>query len=205
MTSLRILVVPAALAFLLWGTPLSSGEPDGPSAAVRERCGSYCLYTALQLFEKSPAEFRDLEKQLGPPSDRGYTLEQLKNAAEFYGLSTLAVTTTLDVIKARRSPLACLVHLNDSHFALIAEAHEAGVLLVDPPHVSLIPTETFLAQWSGVCLLLADSPLEPESKVANRVRRNFIASRAGIGLAGLFLVVLSWITFRRLRTRVSAV
>ena len=65
------------------------------------RCGSHCLYTALNLFDKGPDTFEDLETLMGQPTFKGYSLAEIQEAAEKYGLETLTVSTTLENLQAR--------------------------------------------------------------------------------------------------------
>lgn len=132
------------------------------------RCGSHCLYTALNLFDKGPDKFEDLETLMGQPTFQGYSLAEIQEAAEKYGLVTLTVSTTLENLQARTDRFACIAHINDSHFVLVGDVKGGKVSLIDPPRSFTLPTATFLSQWDGAALLLSDVALEAEESINNR-------------------------------------
>lgn len=170
-----------------------------PQAGITgPRCGSYCLYAAMKLFDRAPNEFGEVEKLLGVPAADGYSLEQIRKAAELQGLNTLAVTTTIENLSERARPFACIAHLDGNHFSLIAEAAESGVLIVDPPTSYITPVETFQARWKGVCLLISDSVIESEEVVSARIRRRAMSTRLGWIAVSVFLFGFALWSARRL-------
>ena len=149
------------------------------------RCGSNCLYTALLLFEKAPADFESLESSIGMPAEDGYSLAQLQDGAQHAGLNTLCVSTSFDNLHARRESFACIAHINGNHFVLLTGIDSGRVFIVDPPREYSLPESTLRTQWDGAALLLSTAGLESEESVTNRIRRNKLLKRIAILVGAL--------------------
>lgn len=137
---------------------------DSPKAnqAVDLRCGAYCLMASLGALDLNPPSFEDLEKQLGQPTNMGYSLQQLAEAAKTFHASTLGVQTTLDQLERRSGRFACIAFLEESnHFICIYDIDEKNVYVVDPPDTRAVSREAFSKMWQGKALLISDRPISP--------------------------------------------
>jgi ABC-type bacteriocin/lantibiotic exporter with double-glycine peptidase domain len=136
-------------------------EPD-PTRSSDPRCGSRCLYVALKGLGFSVKDLAELEERLGAPPVDGYTLAQLDSGARSYGAQTLGVETTIDNLRLRKPPFACIAHLTHDHFVLISDVNEASATVGDPPHMRSVPLDTLRVVWDRKSLLIAPGPLVRE-------------------------------------------
>lgn len=147
-------------------------EPD--SAHFNNRCGSYCLMTALLSLDRAPEAMEQLEAVLGQPSEEGYSLQQLALAAEHFGAKAMAVQTSPDALLQRTGQFACIAHLRGNHFALLADMNKEEALVVDPPGTYPLPLPSLQSQWDGTALLISKQPLESEEALVARLRRAWL-------------------------------
>ncbi|MES2793348.1 MAG: cysteine peptidase family C39 domain-containing protein [Planctomycetota bacterium] len=130
------------------------------------RCGAQCLYMALKALDFPVASFEEVERRLGPASELGYSIEQLRTVATLYGMKTLPVLTSLDNLKKRQRPFCCIAHLDSGHFVLIADVNNDSVHVVNPPRTSSeLAIPVFLSQWDNQALLLSKENLVPEEQL----------------------------------------
>ena len=172
LTSTHVMTVPSrrpprgwlALPLLLCG---AAAAPAGDLEKLRPECGFYCLAVGLRTFEIDGAGAKELRARLGDPGREGYSLAELRKAADDLGVETLPVATTLDNLKARSDAgdrFAAVAHVDGNHFVLISGFEPDGrVKLIDPPGSYAQPPETFDARWDGTALLLSPDPLTPEA------------------------------------------
>jgi ABC-type bacteriocin/lantibiotic exporter with double-glycine peptidase domain len=196
-TRLRILLSTiAGTLFLAASTSVHAQQTSQPLL----RCGGYCVYTALKVFDKGPPSYDEFEKSIGMPSERGDSMAALQEAAEKAGLHTQAVSTTLSNLIARQEPFCCIAHINGNHFVLVIDADESSVKVVDPPRSFTLPVSTFQAQWNGTALLLSDVHLESEESLSRRLWWILAARRFAwlmSGLAAFFILRKCWLWQRQ--------
>jgi ABC-type bacteriocin/lantibiotic exporter with double-glycine peptidase domain len=149
------------------------------------------LYVSLKALDFPVASYEALEQRLGPPSEAGYSMGQLAEAAQGLGASTLGVATTVENLRRRPGRFACIALLKDTHFVNIADISDQGVSVVDPPRSSTVPVDTFLTQWDGSALLIAPSPLVAEEDLGRAV-----PGWLGPVLAGAIVVVMVIVFYR---------
>lgn len=155
------------------------------------RCGGYCLFIALEALGLAPASYIELEKDLGEPAARGYSMRQLADAATRRGAHVLAVKSSLENLRARSEPFACIALIKESHYVLVYDCDAAIVRVIDFPRQVAAGSDAFRKTWSGHALLISTVPLRAEGLVAAG-RRLRAALVPGVGLAvaaGLGLLV----------------
>ena len=189
----RMILAVAAIASCDVG--LAQDAPARPGGAPSDvRCGSYCLFVALDALGLAPDEFEALEGSLGPPDPRGYSMEELRRQAEQLGAETLAVKTSLENLARRkaRESFCCIAFLDgESHYVVLSDTESGSVSVVDPPQSYELPAETLGALWSGEALLLSTEPLTPEADLGGGFGTVALVLLvvAGVGLvAGLLLL-----------------
>ena len=183
---------------------LSAAEPRDDR---EELCGTYSLFVGLNSLDANLPGLEIIEQTLGPPPRGGHSMADLAAAAEKHGFKTLGVNTTLRNIAERPGRFACIAHLKEGHFALIAQVDTEGVHLVDPPSTSVVMENVWNTVWDGDALLISAESLLPEAEVeelAERAEESLSTRQAtrqwtvvtGITLA---LAAISWLVMRRLR------
>ena len=162
-----------------------------PSAQLSDvRCGSYCLYIALDALGVEPGSWRDFEGLVGPPGERGYSVASLEAAARHFGLQTSTIEASVDQLSRFSKPFACIA-LMENHFVLIRDADRATGLVrfIDPPREIQLPFDVFNVQFSRKMLLLSPSKLE--------IRTDYRKYLWWGGLSALILALTSWLIFKR--------
>jgi len=185
-------MTPALCGFLAL-LVVGSAPPAKLDSNVDLRCGSYCLYAALGSLGVDIVNFSDLESRLGQPSQAGYSMQQLAEAANAYGVHSLGVTTTLEDLTSRREPFACIALLDGGHFVCIYDVDAKSVFVVDPPSQRLMARDAFQTMWDGRALLLSKSPLEPIE------RNSYLARGAAVVALSVAVGAVLMYGFRRSR------
>ncbi len=100
-------------------------------------------------------------------SREGVSLLGIAGAAESVGFRTLAVKVPFEKL-IKDAPLPCIIHWQQNHFVVLAEAKKGSVLLADPAKgLRKISQEDFCEHWAttqedgkpvGVALLLEATP-----------------------------------------------
>lgn len=164
---------------------LLSGTPDPPDL----RCGVNCLYVSLKALGVEGVTFEDVHKRLGAPSPLGYSLGQLSEAAKSYGLETLGVKTSVNNLRLREPPFACIALIRETHFVNFAEVDEHQVQITDAPREYALPLETLPTIWKGEALLIARQSLIAEEKLGRtgRVIRVVMIGVCSVLLGGGFV------------------
>ena len=150
-------VLHVGFALVAAGFGASDVATDGDA-----QCGSRCLYVALKGLDYPVKDLAELESRLGAPPIDGYTLAQLEAGAKSYGAHTLGVETTVENLRLRPKPFACIAHLTRDHFVLIADLGEGSATIIDPPHKKSVPLDTLGALWDRKALLISSAPLARE-------------------------------------------
>ncbi|HWE39097.1 MAG TPA: DUF1573 domain-containing protein [Isosphaeraceae bacterium] len=171
-------------------------EPGSKTADLR--CGSYSLYIALKAIDRAPPTFEDLEKTLGSPGPGGYSMKQLEDGAKQRGAQTIAVETTLDNLRWRREPFACITLINDNHFVVFYNIDDQYVYYINAPHEVKLPIDTFRPVWSRQCLLIGPEPFAPEESIRRPWSRAWILGGV-LGIAFVVIFIALWFAARRSR------
>ena len=175
---------------------------QSPSQTPDLRCGSYCLYVSLKALDLPVGSFDELQQRLGQPSPAtGYSLAQLKEAAESYGARTLGVETTPENLRRRPGRFACIAHLDGNHFVNIYDVDEKEAWIIDPPRRYTIPLDTLSIRWDGTALLLAREPLLAEEDLPREVPWLTIAA---VCAAVLLLGAVVWMVRGMFRQKAEA-
>lgn len=190
----------SAVILLAGVVAAAPADRDKPGPDVR--CGSFCLFVALRALDKGPATHAELEEDLGLPGLGGYSMRQLQEAAERFGVQTVAVETSLENLRHRRrgESFACLTLIDSDHYVLLKDLEETQVSLIDPPRSFQLGVDTFRDVWTGKALLLGPRPLRSEESVKwGRIAREWLLP--GLGLAAVLLgaVAIAWMAVARRR------
>lgn len=208
MTRARTMCVLTCIMILAMQQELRSQNPD-------MECGVGCLFVALHTADdQCTVTLNELRQQLSP-RDSENTLNDLRSAASAAGFQTLNLQTTLDALRVRTRPFACIAHLKSNHFVLLADIAEETVEVLDPPKkLTSVPVSTFSSAWSGSVLLVSKSPLEGEDVINQRLRWMKFRQRVVLGvklliaaLAGFVVVRWGWksASVQNLRSRFMAI
>lgn len=185
-----MLMPPCMLVIGLVGQLTALPEAQG----VDLKCGAYCLYLGLRTLDAPVESFEQLETKLGQPSGRGYSMQQLAEAARSFGVHATGLTTGIDDLRARRQPFVCIALLESTgHYVCIYDADDEAVSVVDPPEKRRINRLPFERVWDGKALLLSSEPMS----LATGPRFPFLAALMGL-LAG---IALTFAAYRWARAR----
>lgn len=173
-------------------------QPIAASPQTDVRCGSLCLYVALQALGIGPATHQGLEDHLGLPGPHGYSLLQLESAAKWAGARTIAVETSLENLQFRDKPFTCLTIIDKKHFILMTGVDDSRLSIIDPPRSYELSRDAFRAVWSGKALLIGKSALASEESIKwRRLLREALPIALGSGLA----IAIALLAIRRLRRK----
>lgn len=153
------------LVALLFFSPLRGHTASGPrtrDAALPieaawqsgSACGPNTLYCMLRAKGK-PVEYRELFVYLSPPEE-GSSLEELRLAAEHWGLSLRSYKTNRGGFDDLKTPF--IAHTEDrglKHYVLVTgTSADGGVELFDPETAarSTMPSDEFYRMWTGYAL-----------------------------------------------------
>lgn len=156
-----------------FGVPWATAQQSTSKADLK--CGSYCLFVALNSLNVPVGNFETLEKTLGQPTNMGYSIYQLCDATTKLNTFSLAVETNLPQLESRKGKFACIALLEKTgHYVCIYDIDDQNVFIVDPPEKRVIPRDTFLKLWNGKAILLSDKPIELQSSYDSNLITNFI-------------------------------
>jgi hypothetical protein len=116
-------------------------------------CGPNALYCLLRIFDKK-VEYRELVAVLAPP-DEGSSLDELRVAAEKYGLILVTYRSNRRGFYRLKTPFIAHLDFQDrQHYVLIAGWSDGGVHVFDPERaeINTVPNEKFFRAWSGYVL-----------------------------------------------------
>jgi ABC-type bacteriocin/lantibiotic exporter with double-glycine peptidase domain len=146
------------------------------------------VYVALKALDLPVGEFKDLESKLAQPSQMGFSMQQLAEAASSFGAHTLGVETSLDHLERRPGRFVCVALLEKKgHYVCIYDVDESSVFLVDPPDRRTVSRDAFAKLWSGKALLISDRPLETSLPRLFPARAVFAA--LGVAAVGVTLML----------------
>lgn len=206
-TSLISCVISTAICLLPALAVCQTHAVPSPTEQLPEqtnpRCGLFCLYISLQALDVPADSLEDLERRLGPPGPRGYSLGELQALAQDYGLHTLGVRTSLENLRRRPERFACIAHVQGGHFVNIADVDDEYVYVVDPPHEQKYRHEVFNLFWEGDALLLAPDPLTVEASLPPLNTTSPSTPLWGALIIAVVLVAMAVFILRRRRTQCS--
>ncbi len=142
-------------------------------------CGAAALATLLSHYFDDPVdestmlelllEVADIQR-MQAVEEVGFSLLDLKRAAEARGYRALGVRVTLEDLRAIDVPAVVYLETADyKHFAVLRGISDKRVYLADPArgNIRLAP-EVFVTQWPGIALLLEhpDRPFPEDSRFA---------------------------------------
>ena len=127
----------------------------GPEWRDVLNCGPNCLYMLLSLQGKS-VTYREVRDAV-PVGPHGSTFEDLKRAADRFGLDGAVVRCGLDEVKPF---LPAIVHVDvmdggDGHFVLLLGATDTTFYTVETANAEVVPLPRgiFLKNWTGTAFV----------------------------------------------------
>lgn len=190
-----ILMAAAVLLVPVPGAEAASGGRKHP------HCGLYCIYSIAKM-EGREVDFRDLVKPEYLGSSKGSSLDELKQAAEDLGFSTLSLSRlTPDDLGNFTSP--AILHVKSgydqkeyNHFMLFLGVKNGRAEILNPPneltHMALADLSPL---WDGNALVVSSEALTIQNVTAASRKR--LVSYAGLAVLG----VASVHGFKRLVSR----
>lgn len=176
----------------LFGSTLGATAQEVPDPL----CGANTLYVSLKALDADVGSFGELRQTLGEPGPQGYSLGQLAEAAQSYGMQTLGVETSAGNLSRRPGRFACIAHVGENHFVNIADVKDGMVSIVDPPRSYTLPGETLSARWDGTALLISPTELLAEEDLPGP----FPWTQAAVGVLALLALYSAWVFLRGKRT-----
>jgi hypothetical protein len=132
------------------------GEPALPKEEFWQRgpvCGPNTLYCLLRIHDK-PVNYHALVAQLAPP-DEGSSLEELRLAAERWGLALQAYRIDQKDFDALRTPFIAHLERNGKrHYVLVLRRFGTEVEVLDPERggAHAVNAGEFFRAWTGYAL-----------------------------------------------------
>lgn len=195
LTQFCILVAAAALLVPVPGAEAASSGRNYPL------CGLYCIYSIAKL-EGREVDFRNLVKPEYLGSSKGSSLDELKQAAEDLGFSTLSLSRlTPDDLGGFTSP--AILHVKSgydqkeyNHFMLYLGIKNGRAEILNPPsELTRMPLADLAPLWDGNTLVVSSEALTIQNVTAASRKR--LVSYAGLAVLG----VASVHGFKRLISR----
>src|SRR3990172_3571831 len=100
------------------------------AAGTDLHCGLWCLFVCLQGLGLPVESLEELEESLGQPTMSGYSMLKLSEAAERFGAKTLPVQTTIQELRRRNQPFACIVRLQKQHFIVLYDLDDTNAYVI---------------------------------------------------------------------------
>ncbi|RLT12971.1 MAG: DUF1573 domain-containing protein [Planctomycetota bacterium] len=167
------------------------------------RCGIYCLTTATSALGNRDVTIEKIESILSEPSEKGYSLLQLGNAARELGFETITVRSSFENLLYRRRSIgekfACVASFGQDHFVLVYGIEGNSVLIADPPRTYKLDRPVFEKEWAGNCLLIGTAPLASEENITSMIASRIMFKRIGLAFASILLVAVAILFFVRRR------
>ena len=141
---------------------LFSSLASDASGQNQRECGLDCLYMAANALGFT-VELDQIRRKLGSPSEIGYSLSQLCDAAQSLGLQTKMVNGDVLGLTHIASECVVILHLKSQHFVVMRNMDDRHLVaeVYDPSKERFESLE--LADWSGNALLISNSEIILES------------------------------------------
>jgi len=114
-----------AVALLMAGQR-ADREPD-------QLCGPRCLYLALRALGKPVRSLAEVRRSLGPPTQWGYSMDQLAICARVLGAEALVVQASLRQLANMPPETVVIALLMGEHFVVVQDWDDDEVTVIDPP------------------------------------------------------------------------
>lgn len=177
---------------------MDASKEDASDTTSRRRnsthphCGLYCVYSLLELVDKD-VDFRELIKPEYIGSSKGSSMNELKKAAEHYGLY-VAAADKLSSRELRSSPYPIILHVKSSlesqeydHYELFLGIDNGKARLFSPPNpVRSVPYSEIGPRWDGNGLIVSAEPIDIDLVFGPGRRRLLLY--VAVTIAGIFSV-----------------
>ena len=200
----------ALLIYLLSLTTLGTPGQDEPASGLNisglyRACGQNCLYLILSMKDK-PTSLAQIEKILKPRDNGDSTIQELEDAARYYGLQTISLSADLEHLPS--IPLPAIIQLapksgptNTSHYIVLAGLTQKGAVVIDAPKRPAYITYSELKRtWTGIIVAFPNDQIEAEhvlGMTSTRWRYYFSFASFAVGLSLCFFL------YRLFRARVG--
>lgn len=179
----RALVIGFGL-FTAGGTVSGGREPDVP--LDRYDCGVVALCTLLRL-EGIPARLEDVSARLPKASSAGYSMAELRDAAQKYGVHLVGVKLSPELGRLDRPALVHRDQGEHGHFCVIRPVGHSGTMLqlidsIGPAQIVNADSLSKSSTWTGMALVT--------------VRRQFVCIKCVWGMTLLTIVAIAYASLR---------
>ncbi len=166
----------------------SDSVVDEPSQSL---CGAECLYVAIGALNPSalPRTFLEFSKSLPPSTVRGYSMADLQDIAESYGLYTELLRLRpeeLGYYSAQGVVILRFVKKDQGHFVLCDSVDSTGYRIFDQGRRSYLSPHQIEARWSGETIVLSIEPIKVQG---SRAFTNWLL--LAIGVSAVLLIAIS--------------
>ncbi len=155
LTSSIVLVIASVIVLALESETTSADDHADLTISPyqKDHCGALCLYISLRALDVDVAGVQEIADKMGTPPAGGYSLAQLSEAAQSYGMQTRGIETSAENLMKRTGRFACIAHYEDGHFVNLLNVEPGMVHVIDAPRSMRVPLETFNQRWSRNALL----------------------------------------------------
>lgn len=161
------------------------------------KCGAYSCYVALGALGLRVGSFVEFENKLGRPSNHGYSLQQLKDAANHAGAHAECVRCDFEALDQLTHSSVCIALLRGGHFIAIVGHDAKRVWVVDAPDFLEVPRVLVEARWPGEAVLVSKQPLPIISRTTAATSPKWWIAGALGGFLALLVAGGLWTSWRR--------
>jgi len=155
--------------------------------AGHPHCGLYCLYSVFKL-EGQSVGFRELVKPEYLGSRQGSSFEELKQAAQDFGLNAASFSRLMPV-DLKNIAVPAILHVKSGpdkkeydHFVLYLGEKNGKAKVFDPPaELSLVDFSSLAPRWDGNALVISSESVTAGSMSGSSKKRLFLY----VGVTGL--------------------
>jgi ABC-type bacteriocin/lantibiotic exporter with double-glycine peptidase domain len=138
---------------------LAVGQTKKELGDLDVMCGGHTLYIALATLDFPVGTFDDFQKRLGRPSQQGYSLLNLEEAAKSVGADAASVRGTLAEFAPLLKDSSIVALMSKGHYVVVQGFDDQHVSIADPPDLVEMPRSLFDHSWSGDALIVSRSPV----------------------------------------------
>ncbi len=156
--SIRSFFLLASIVVMLQSSLVALGDQE---------CGLDCVFMALKRLRGDEISLVRLRSMAGPPTEKGYSLAQLRDLAAKLGLYPRILKGEPMSVESIATPCVAIMLLKSGHYVAMNDYDlESSLMSVFDPTEERFTTITF-SEWSGYCLLLGAEEIvirEPSKK-----------------------------------------
>jgi ABC-type bacteriocin/lantibiotic exporter with double-glycine peptidase domain len=173
------------LLFFIMGEPSARAQKATPPHRLNARnvdrrlCGAESLYIVFRCLGKGPDRLQQIVQELGPAEKKGYSLQQLADLCQKFGLHAQCVSAGKDAESLRQltGRYEVILRLSAGHYVVCSDVKGMNAIVVDgmtgPQHQAMDVLQNI---WDGDCLLVSTQPIEIDIARPSLVRWALIAA-----------------------------